>query len=1848
MVNACLGPIQSRNPYGYNSADQVCEEPAKRKVITSARILTRQTGGGFLTGCTGAVEPYADIPRHIPTHCANKPTKPDLVSPENNKTKVAYGDKLVFSKAADADDVDGDILTHTIEIFTKDAIGRETVVISETVSGKEFVVPDSLEPGKTYFWRVRVQDSCKKEKHENISDVRSFTIASACDSKPGAPTISMAAIKKVDLNPTISVVRGGDEDVSRGVDRQVVRIEISTTSAFSAGTIKYVSAPVVGDSFVVPSEAGLQYGNITYYVRAAQSDDCFEMEDHTVLSDIISFETKGDLDNPPNAPTLTSPVEGVEELDQATEEFAWQDSDPDVLHGGSFSSTFILMDERGNTLRTWPNITTGTFKIRPEEYPLEGEKTYKWTISTTDSAGQTTQSEDVRSFIAKGFCATFPPAPTQLSVNNGTTPKPRADAPITLSWTPVVNPDGAETNYTVVVSNDNFATQVALPGNGNTGAASSITIPARILQNGVAYSWKVIALNISCNRQTQTTESQVATFMTESACDTSPTSPAVLNVDGGITPTSLTPTFTIRPAADNGPADSITGYIATLRKRNDPSFTVSKNFQGTTFSFDLALEQGIEYVCTVTAFDACLPTPKSATSAEFNFITPSADNHNPLPFNLVSPADNSPETPLIPTLTINATTDLDSATVGDKIVAYRFELADDAAFTAGKVAMTVNSDAIPPDATTVSYPLQATDKQLGFGNTYYWRAYAVDTAGNETLCSQRYWSFTTVGPCDKPVPAISIVSPTDTQKGLPLITPVTLQLTGDRAPGAIYTTSISGTANGAAISGSGTEQLAYTLQELAPNTTVGLQATVSDNCPTHQPATTAPISFRIKGACDEPVAGPQIKLPTGPIFAGDGVIVTLNPAATDPDLADAEKKDKILYDYEIFGDAAMTQLIAGISGSLATTFPIPASALQDGKTYHIKVTAYDACTSGETGHSIAVTAQFTTAGPCDLPTPVPVILSPTGNGAPLISTVQLQTIPSAQIAHNALFTNAITVKRSDGTVYYNGSGVGQLSFQLPAATIGTTFTAVASRTDNCASHQAVNSTPVTFRIKGPIDNAPQGPVTVTIPTGRIFANNATTISWNAIQDADLFDPERQEQIKYDVAIYTDLEMTQLFAGAGISGTASTNYQIPANALSDGTQYWVKVTVRDAAGQTIFGTATFTTADKCDTAPLAFNFTAPAGGAVSTLTPALSWQVPQSSDPHDPMASYHLIVKDSSTGVIVLDKILTVNQYTAADWAADGKSLDYNKGYTATVIASDSCLPTPKTTASNTITFVTPSFCDVLPNPSTVTIATAATASGKYAMPDTANPIEFDWTIPDPIKTPTLPGDAATRTFEVALSTDTLNPDGTYAHPITIQGDLAATSYMLKAGLEVGTAYKAHVVTKDIFSDALTCNPANLVVGADVTFSTVGICDDATTASTVTTPTEGAALPSASDIQIVGTTATDPGRTGAAFAYKTQWAWGTNCPTTGAPTFSGASYNYSTATTPTATIAGGTIPGGELVCAQILTSKTGCTSLPATPGPVRRFSTVSCTPRTFTDTDFTAGTATQLEVANGTAKIAEDESQWTGIYDPATGSFPDAVGWTENASGGWTTRAMEGGLLHLSTVGLTTEGNFQRTNTTFSNSTGWLARARMKVVSNTGGASLNFRVSDGVKVGIIAFYPDKIQLPGSTLQYLIDTTASLHDYEIRGKGSDVQIYVDGALRIDGGGKLTFGTTTNAVYFHSLSAAYQSEALWGAIKYFNGGNGTFPRYSSASYLTVVSDTGASGNVGSGATVSWNGSGTGTTVDVFASNSTTKPETSCATISTSGAQIPSTCSGRYVWRKANLTNGTLDDLTLGSCSF
>lgn len=110
-------------------------------------------------------------------------------------------------------------------------------------------------------------------------------------------------------------------------------------------------------------------------------------------------------------------------------------------------------------------------------------------------------------------------------------------------------------------------------------------------------------------------------------------------------------------------------------------------------------------------------------------------------------------------------------------------------------------------------------------------------------------------------------------------------------------------------------------------------------------------------------------------------------------------------------------------------------------------------------------------------------------------------------------------------------------------------------------------------------------------------------------------------------------------------------------------------------------------------------------------------------------------------------------------------------------------------------------------------------------------------------------------------------------------------------------------------------------------------------------------------------------------------------------------------------------------------------------------------------------------------------------------------------------------------------------------------ARLKSISCTSPTGVSLLVSDGVHEEWIEFFPDRVAFLRSRLSAAFDCAGDFHTYRVIFKGTDISVYADDKLLIDGQGKFTTPAHEgrNALGFGVGGSPSTGEAIWQFVRF-----------------------------------------------------------------------------------------------------
>ncbi|MFH1361421.1 MAG: hypothetical protein ABIH69_02050 [bacterium] len=302
----------------------------------------------------------------------------------------------------------------------------------------------------------------------------------------------------------------------------------------------------------------------------------------------------------------------------------------------------------------------------------------------------------------------------------------------------------------------------------------------------------------------------------------------------------------------------------------------------------------------------------------------------------------------------------------------------------------------------------------------------------------------------------------------------------------------------------------------------------------------------------------------------------------------------------------------------------------------------------------------------------------------------------------------------------------------------------------------------------------------------------------------------------------------------------------------------------------------------------------------------------------------------------------------------------------------------------------------------------------------------------------------------------------------------------------------------------------------------------------------------------------------------------------------------------------------------------------------------CMTDSFEDTTFSAPTHSSVEVNRlGALVLTRDESAWA-CFDFSS-DYPDALGWTENATSGWTIRDNTAGSLRLSTIGLDSYGRFE-IDPDWDADAGWggnwMLRAVAQLVSTEGTSGATIRIKDGSHGIDFRLQPAMIIENYTGERFAMDPAADFYEYLIAANNPDYSIFVGGTERISG--TLRVAADPQSVWFGDLAGVNDGDVRWREICWYP--NNVLPYNGSGTYTTVIID--GTGNFESWGALSWvpvTPADSSITMRFCSSDNSDMSAARCLPGLTThlGEDIPADHTGRYAQVQATL-NATSDQIS------
>ena len=452
-----------------------------------------------------------------------------------------------------------------------------------------------------------------------------------------------------------------------------------------------------------------------------------------------------------------------------------------------------------------------------------------------------------------------------------------------------------------------------------------------------------------------------------------PSAPALSGPAQGADVETFIPTLSVSNAAD--PNDNRLSYQFEIYSDSGltslvDSGTVTETAGITAWTVSTPLTENQTYSWRVRAYDGLLYGPWMA-SASFRVNTA---NDLPAPPAISSPVDGTDVAVLNPILSIGNTTDPDSANL-----TYNFEVALDPAFTQVIASM----KGVTSGEGTSSW---AVPESLLENTLYYWRAQADDWLSEGPWSTTARFLVNTVN--DAPSAPV-VLAPASGSTITSLAMDATVRNSADPDSPALayyFEADTVPTFDSTHIirSGSvpaGQDTTSWQLSGLQDNTRYHLRVKASDG--TAESAWSAVPIFFVNTANDAP---------TVPILANPsngGAVSVAAPTLAVHNATDLDQ-DALSYEFELYADQAMTNLVAGADGigemPLITEWQVPHS-LQENGTYYWRARAFD----GARNSDWSATASFMVNTANDAPD-APKLSSPAEGSSVAILLPQLAVV----------------------------------------------------------------------------------------------------------------------------------------------------------------------------------------------------------------------------------------------------------------------------------------------------------------------------------------------------------------------------------------------------------------------------------------------------------------------------------------------------------------------------------------------------------------------------------------------------------------------------------------------------------------------------------------------------------------------------------------------------------------------------------------------------------------------------------------------------------------------------------------
>ncbi|MFP4681214.1 MAG: hypothetical protein ACLFQB_12120 [Chitinispirillaceae bacterium] len=363
------------------------------------------------------------------------PEQAQLLSPENEETVNSLTPSLLWEAAGGAE--------HYIVEIAED-VSFSDVLFSQDVES-ESCVPQDLQDGVTYYWRVQSVNSLGSD----TSIIQSFETPSI----PDSVFLVSPANEASDVSRPVQLLWHTAADVSE------YELEVSTDENFSSGT---VGVNPTDTTYELPGSI-LEY-NTTYYwrVRGVNSNT------NGPWSDTYSFTTQI---APPSVPVLVAPADGAENIGMSAS-LVWES----VEGARSYKVQVSTSTDADDVFLDTSGITDDTLIIENSENNTE----YLWRVGAVNGSGESEWS-DFSSFIT---VPAPPPAPILINASDSTVEGQQ----YTCMWN---KPEPEVSVYELIVCGDSAMTDTLIFENTMTDTFFTLSS----LEEEKTYWWKVRGQN---------------------------------------------------------------------------------------------------------------------------------------------------------------------------------------------------------------------------------------------------------------------------------------------------------------------------------------------------------------------------------------------------------------------------------------------------------------------------------------------------------------------------------------------------------------------------------------------------------------------------------------------------------------------------------------------------------------------------------------------------------------------------------------------------------------------------------------------------------------------------------------------------------------------------------------------------------------------------------------------------------------------------------------------------------------------------------------------------------------------------------------------------------------------------------------------------------------------------------------------------------------------------------------------------------------------------------------------------------------------------------------------------------